>query len=343
MKKLISIILSILAYGIYQSNVNLQLTIYMFLFASCTYGSKHTNVSRNICIYISHFLISFVLYELIANCIPSDAYLAEQVMWGKEDVLKVIKNILSYAKLVLLGGQVFYTCTYFICAILMLCSITLTCKKKMMNVWCLLGILGLMASPLFLSCITGIASSYRSQMMLPLANACMFYLGYEIMKSLFDIKKIVSICFLGIGIFFLLEQGEPLTRLIYTHDCIGQEDQKQASQIMFELDKCQGIQDKPVAILGHLNARTNKSCYTQQDCVTHLCISVFELDYLIEPQYFFSTSRILGYFNMLGSSYTAIDSILIEQAKDLGKDMPSWPQNGCVQEYENFIILKLSD
>ena len=143
-------------------------------------------------------------------------------------------------------------------------------------------------------------------------------------------------------------------RMYYTQDIIRDADLITAAQMIERIEGIEGGQtnsgqkvNKPVVFLGHLDAKTNASCYTKTEAPSYLSYSVYEFAYIIgvpvdTPDYF-NTGRILGYFDTLGFHYDMPSTAMVEEAKAVGAGMEHWPAVSSVQEMQEYVVVKLSD
>jgi len=150
------------------------------------------------------------------------------------------------------------------------------------------------------------------------------------------------------GVFFLLCQSAVLMRLFYTQDTIRDADRMTAVQMMTRLAQTDGAEDgKPIVFLGHMDAKTNASCYTKREAASYLSYSVYEFAYIegvpVDTPDYFNTLRILGYFETMGFAYTAPSAELAAAAKAQGADMERWPAADSVRDTADCVIVKLSD
>lgn len=341
------ILFSIFSFGIYQSMVNLQICLYIAVYLFSV--SKSDKAQRRYLIKnaILHFGISFALYEMIVQLFFSSGnYLSSQIGWLSGDLRAVIWNLLAYIKRILFALDVFYPMTYFccvLCSVLFLVWTLLHNKAKFVPY--LAGIGGLLASLFFLSFVMGTPSPYRAQCMLPFVCASIWLFMTRWFKERGKVPYRVCVI---TGVFFLLCQSAVLMRLFYTQDTIRDADRMTAVQMMTRLAQIDGADDgKPIVFLGHMDAKTNASCYTKREAASYLSYSVYEFAYIegvpVDTPDYFNTLRILGYFETMGFPYTAPSAELAAAAKAQGADMERWPAADSVRDTADCVIVKLSD
>ncbi len=95
----------------------------------------------------------------------------------------------------------------------------------------------------------------------------------------------------------------------------------------------------PVIIIGNRPFQGNNATLTGEIIGS----SFFDYDVNVEPVYYWSSRRILGFLHTLGADYSLPSKEGLATAKILARDMPVWPAEGSVQVQENMVIIKLSD
>lgn len=346
----LSIVLLVVSFGIYQSMANMQLCLYLGIFLFLLLAKKEDGkvIKKTILFTVVHFLSAFVIYQLIIKLFFTQSnYLTGQISWQYESFRFVVHKILNYMGDVFAGAQVFYTATYKVCVCLLaLLLIAIVAAKKKRSIWYVPGAAALAVSPFFLSVLTGSATVYRAQLMLPLACAIIWLFGIHCFTVLFTGigNKAVMNAGMILGVVFVLVQSAPLMRLFYTQDVIGRSDLMTATQMIDDIHEVTAVfGGKPLIFIGHRAPLRNGSCYSYEEAPTYLCRSAFELDYMAEPAFYYSTHRILGYFQTMGYYYARPTMEMMEQAYADGADMVCWPIDGSVKEFEDYIIVKLSN
>lgn len=188
---IISIICMVIAFGTYQSFVPMYICLVTALYLLKSMNEQKTNVKDVICDFLKlivTFLIGFIIYSVISNFFIKSDYLTQNILWGKEEVSTIIKNIIKYMKTVILGES-FYNKSYLIMMILLfMTQIIIDFKKsffvKFKNL-CI--VIVFLLTPFLLEIYVGQDSQIRSQLTLPVATA----LGFIIIRKLFisDFKK----------------------------------------------------------------------------------------------------------------------------------------------------------
>ncbi|MDE6056146.1 MAG: glucosyltransferase domain-containing protein [Lachnospiraceae bacterium] len=345
---LVSIPCTVISFGVYQSMVPLQLCLYIGMFLVLAYvqegGQEHVLASyvRNALI---HFLVTFGTYEIIAKLFFSGSgYLTDQIAWKRG----TIRLIGGYYLTFLRPDGMYATVAYDICsAILLIALVLLFWRLRRRSAGYVLGGIGVMISPLFLALVMGVPTAVRAQMMLPMADGLMWLFGMHVicteLKGCWRRYSCALLVFIG-GIV-ILSNASPLMRLFYTRDVIGKADDMAAVMIVDKVGKIPSAQEgKPLIFIGHKDALVNPACFQSDQYMTYVSMSAYELNYMTEPQFFFSSCRIIGYLRTLGFDQFAEPTMeMMASAYGDCEDMPVWPLEGSVREFEEYIIVKLGE
>lgn len=336
----------VFSFGIYQSMVNLQICFYIAIYLFLISGGNKEERVHFARAAIINFLLTFAIYELIAKLFFSSGdYLSSQAGWLSGDIASVIFNLLAYIKRVLLALDVFYPITYPCCVLLSFAFLVwaFACDRKRFAPY-MLGIGALLASPFFLAIAIGAPLPYRAQCMLAFVCAFAWLFSARHLQGRGGCKY--ALCVI-IGTLFILCQSAVIMRMFYTQDVIRDSDKITAAQLMAKLDDTGAKNGKPVVFLGHMDAKINASCYTKWEAGSYLSYSVYEFAYIegvpVDTPNYFNTTRILGYFKAMGFDYAEPSAELTQAVKAYGDDMASFPDEACVRETSECVIVKLSD
>ncbi len=344
----LSIPFTVIAFGVYQSMVPLGMCLYIGMFLTLAYAQEEQG-ERVLPSYIRyaalHFLIAFGTYEIIAKLFFSGSgYLTEQIDW-KRGTLRLIG---AYYRSFLCPDGMYMTAAYDICVAVLIVALVLLFRRLR---WRFAGYasggIGLMIAPLFLALVMGVPTAVRAQMMLPMADGLMWLFGTHVICT--ELKgcwrRCLSTLLVLVGGIVILNNVSPLMRLFYTRDVIGRADDMAAFGIANELEQIPSAQEgKPLIFIGHRDALVNPACFQPDQYMTYISMSACELNYMTEPQYFFSTGRIIGYLRTLGFDQFGEPAMeMMESAYADCEDMPIWPLAGSVREFDAYIIIKLGE
>lgn len=348
----LSLPLVVISFGIYQSMVPMQLCLYLGCFLMMLYGEETEGKKRNVFAaagtMIVHFLIAFLIYELIAKVFFTHMdYLTSQVAWKDTEPRVVLWAIYDYIRVVLRAEGIFYTFCYDICWIIGLAAMVLLfLRLKWKSVWYGLGLLGVVLSPFFLTFLIGRFQFPRVQLTLPLACALLWLFGSHVIATeLREAPGRAASVFLGFaGCIMIYMNAMPMMRLFYTRDVIGKADEMTAAMVIGDLDEIAALYwGKPVIFIGHRQVPGNATCYESDVYDTYLLCSAFNMDYVFEPRSFYSTHRLLGFLRTLGFDFKGPSMYMMPSAVEDSYDMGIWPMEGSIREFDDYIIVKLSD
>ena len=173
----------------------------VFFLAELTAEQKKDGYLRQILWMIAHFGVVYLCYHwYMSTFLVSSDYMDSQMGWGRLPVLACIKNELRTLKNLLLGhgprNFSFYGCGVIL--LLVLAGSAFACRKKRNLPWekkkivyALLGLAGLVLTPLLLTAYMGEMIVTRSQFALPVAGA---FLGMYVTERLAETMVRVTGC-----------------------------------------------------------------------------------------------------------------------------------------------------
>lgn len=349
---LVSLPFTVIAFGSYQSLVLLQLCFYMGIFLMMFHTEKEKKMTgRVIGQSVFHFVLSFGISEVISRCFFSGSnYVSNMVAWQLGDYGACLRTIRGTLFNVVCQRDACHPLTYDLCWGIGLVALFVLLRRQGFKqaVWYGLGLLGVVLSPFFLLFVMGQAPMNRMLMSFPAACALLFLFSAHVLseEGKENRKRFARGFFVAGGCVLLFLNSGPIMRLYYTRDIVGKSDEMTAGQILEDLNEIPAVveQEKPVIFIGHRPAMRNASCYTLRDCFTYTIQSVFEMDYSFEPYYYYSTHRILGFYKTLGVQYLrGPKEEDMPAAYEDSEEMPIWPGEGSVQEFEDYVIVKLGE
>ena len=139
----------------------------------------------------------------------------------------------------------------------------------------------------------------------------------------------------------LFSQFGATLRLNYTDAKRYERDVEIASAIQLALTEVGADETTPIAFYGHIPTSLNNACMIVSEPLYH---SVFDWDWFLEPQYSFSSTRMVDFLNAQGCEYKAADAEVFESVvPDTAKDMPCFPAEGSVVMKDGIVIIKLNE
>ena len=109
-------------------------------------------------------------------------------------------------------------------------------------------------------------------------------------------------------------------------------------ELITRLEQVRGQDSLPVIVIGKKEFEGNNACLLGEV----IGRSFFDYDTDVEPAFYWSTRRILGFLHILGKDYAMVSEDRVEQAMEYSTYMPEWPAENSVQVWDGMIVVKLS-
>lgn len=304
---------------------------------------------RRIGLYVSLFLTAFVINLIITRLFFSSSdYLQQQILWGQGSFTGNIRNILYHIRQVMTGvDSIFYHWGYgLLCVtsfgLLLLAVLQYRKQKKIQLLMLLFLYTALMLMPFLMTIIMGGAPVVRSQLILPVMTGFLAYLNIALLQRVTLPKEKTELCaaaalllvcaVCGIG------QAKTTQALYYTDRCRYEQDVSIARQLIRKLELVNRW-NLPVVFVGSIEFEPNHACVTGEI----IGRSFFDYDTEVEPLDYWSTRRILGFLHTLGADYDQVPADRMEEALEYSTYMAMWPEDNCVEIWDDIVVVKLSD
>lgn len=344
-----------LAFSIYQSFVSMYIamciSVYLAYYKNLSDKKRNVDYLKIILRLIVSFLIAFLAFEIPVKLFYSgSSYLSGQVTWGKIPLKSSLINSIWQFKRMVDGQDLLYNLLYPLAGAALgiyFVIYTLRCVNFLEegNILYVLSGFAFLASPLLLSIVMGNIITYRSQLTLPYVVAyTVVYLldlfSSDSMENKMLWKRAGKVILLAVAVYFAYDQTALMARIFYTSDVCQANDERVAAQIAYDISRVSdGADDYPIVFVGSREADLNASCIRY----SYLGESAFEFSNSMEPYYYWSTRRILGFFNVLGINYKYPSRDQVSSAREEAQYMAVWPQEGSVVKSEDKIIVKLGE
>ncbi len=354
LRMLFSCLLLLLTFSIYQAFVVVFIfgTISILLLEGIGALQSEEDIAakdllKGILPYISVFFIAFLINTVITKLFFSVSdYLSGQILWGKFDVIDNLRAIVGHIIKVLTGYEsVHYHFSFGLLCIVTVCLVMLIGirfgkkhKNKGAIIVVLFYLIALLASPFLMTFVCGGAPVIRSQLVLPLITGFLAYLVVSLVSG-FKVRNITIFCVAAICIVGIWEETATTMSFYYTEEMRYEQDAALGRELITRINEVSETFDLPVAVVGNKPFSGNNACMTGEI----IGKSFFDHDVEVEPQYYWSTRRILGFFHVLGADYEQVDRSRFAEVVTYSLDMPIWPAEGSVQIYDNMIVVKLSE
>lgn len=340
----ISLILSIISFSCYQTNVILYISVALVAFYLRYEKENDFKINLVVCIkLILSFLSAFIINTIFSKLFfVQSEYLTDSIYWKSYSFKECINNIISYLKEVLFGSVVM-TSVFSILLVVILVLFIKTKKNSIYDFFRWVVIVVFLISPFLLSIYMGGSPFYRSQYVLPFVIGAGLMLSISMLKSAFSnkISIILKNVLLTFCSFTILLQTQTTLRIWYTEDVRYSQDYSMLQNIITDMRLNDiNYMEKPVIFIGKWDAPLNPSCLSVVEMVG---ISHFSMFSTTEPLYYYSSLGIyrLAVINGYNLKEPTIDDV--EEAKKEGQDMANWPNKGYIKEMDSIIIVRLSD
>lgn len=298
----------------------------------------------------SIFLTGFLFNQGITMLFFSGSnYLEKQIQWDITQICAGVGRILSHVRDVILGVGVFYFRAFLWMALVLFFLVLWYGRIKLREGqwsrglfwWKLFLLLGLYASPFFLTVLLGERPVIRGQLVLPFTMGFMTYMSIVLLKDILaDKKEWILGCLAALGLLAVWQEADITSRLYYTDAVRYQEDLWLAGNLEQDIarftDRCD--YSGTVVFAGKRKAPGN--CATITGDV--MGQSLFAWDTGVEPENFWSSSRIIGFMHCMGTSYREPTREQTMLATEYAKDMPCYPAEGSLGWCQGMVVVKLS-
>lgn len=317
--------------------------------------------------YLSVFLTSFVVNTVITKLFFSSSdYLDGQILWGKAAITDNLRTIAGHVVRAMTGYQsVHYHFSFGLLCVMAIILILLLCfrygkGKKGIVCVTLFYLAALLVTPFLMTLICGGAPAVRSQLVLPFLTGFLAYLNVTLVMTWRAVSAdasvqkeknekqehgtgklqgavttfVAAICVVGIW-----GQIQTTMSLYYTDRMRYDQDAFLGRALITEIERVTGGEKMPVAVFGKIPFSGNNVCIEGEI----IGKSFFDYDTEVEPKYYWSTRRILGFLHTLGADYPQVARERFGNAKIESDCMPAWPAEGSVQIRDRMLVIKLGE
>ncbi len=355
---IISVLLTTFSFGIYQSMLNIALTLFIGVFLLVIFTEDIKTFPKYIITFAASFTASFALNKIITMIFCREgSYFTDKIMWLKYPLGTCYHFVKHYIRVVLFAEKHAYSLTFLLAILIavfaMIFMLIKGTNKKSSNtrifllIMCLIG---LFISPFIIAVIQGFEPDSRTQLALSFSVSFMLAFAYSTLDHFClpeTLTKRLLVPFIVILAAILSINLVHATRLVHSRMLINKSDNKYLDAIANDLSayNCQNSDENsvPVILIGTLPADSDFYSFTyDEENKDYILISVFSLDAETDPRYFFSTNRIMSAMNLWGYDYKKPDvSHYMEEAYELSESMPSFPEDGYIAETDNFVLVHL--
>lgn len=199
-----------------------------------------------------------------------------------------------------------------------------------------------MLMPFLMTLIMGGAPVIRSQLILPVMTGFLAYLNIALLQQAGLPQGRAQLCAAAVVVLISaaggLAQAKTTEALYYTDRCRYEQDVALAETLIKRL-KLVNRWNLPVVFVGSIEFEPNNAC-VEGEIIGR---SFFDYDTEVEPLDYWSTRRILGFLHTLGADYDQVPADRMEEALEYSTYMAMWPEENCVEIWDDIVVVKLSD
>lgn len=344
------------ALGVYQAFAPFYLFCIVAL--GCLYeldasGTNHHFVWDELQYFLklfSVFLTAFILNQGITMLFFSDSnYLEKQIRWDSAQIGAGVRRILAHVRDVVWGNGVFYFQTFFWLALVLFVLMIWYGRKQLREGkwtpgifwWRFLLLLGLYASPFFLTVLLGERPVIRGQLVLPFTMGFMTYVSVMLAKNVTGEKtRWMESCIVLLGCLSIWQEADITSRLYYTDAVRYQEDLWLAGNLEQDIARFANCCDYHGVVVFVGKRKAPGNCATITGDV--MGQSLFAWDTQVEPENFWSSSRIIGFMHCMGANYQEPTKEQTLLATEYAGSMPCYPAEGSIGRCQDLVVVKLS-
>lgn len=344
---LYGIILLMLAISFYQSLIPVYIaivlaSIILFLLADLEEKKqkiKSIKILKLILNYVMALIVALVLYyilnKIIINFVPNEPYLNGFFGWEYKEINLLIEELKNYFLNIYFKGGIYGSFIVLPTIILSgLIIIVNAFKKNSYKIIIPLLIITFILTPMIMSFGLGISMPFRTQQVMLITIPFIWYLAYYFINS-----KILKNLFFIVVFLISLRQTMYINKLLYSNYLRYNEDvniSRKISDKIYDLN-IENLENYPVVYLGKKET-TEIPNNIKQELIGY---SIYEWD---NGNYV----RIQALVTMVADKFKTVyylkkDEDTLVKARDLSKDMPSWPNKGSIDFRGGMIIVKLSE
>lgn len=352
-KLLLGTLLLLLPFSIYQSMVVLFIfgTVSVLVSKTLNQFRNHESVNmlKETLPFLGVFVASFGINTLVTRLFFSSSdYLGGQILWGKYNVKDNLRAIAGHIFKVFTGYEsVHFNLFLGILSVCFACMVVFALVKShrepggnrkagRQTAKLLFYVAALFLTPFLMTFLCGGSPVIRSQLVIPFFTG---FLAFSCMRWLEGRKTIFLGLVVAVSIAGAWVQSDVTESFYYTDRMRYEQDAYLGRELIQKVQAVSGGETYPVAVIGRRPFQGNHSCLTGEIFGK----SFFDHDVEVEPVYYWSTRRILGFMHTLGGDFNQIPMGWTQTAVADSMDMPSWPAEGSVAVEDGMVIIKLSE
>lgn len=274
------------------------------------------------------FLFGFGVYNLVKLFLGANSYTSQYLHWGKESISDILKGYVGYLDYIFNGirpGSALSAVSV-LCFVLMLFLISVRQKKAERFFLILFGGLCCFICTFALNIVTGGSTPFRTMIPLMLLTSVPWIIAIEYLVS-YKIIKVVPVI---LSAFILLQQGILVNKIFTGAHLCAQLDMEMGYNIGIKImeEYPDVYSEKPLVFVGRYQ---------------HPSPSIIKIDAVGQSVFWRDRSSYKIYLlRYLGFDFIHSSNEQIAKADIYAQDMPVYPQEGCIQEFDDMIVVRLS-
>jgi hypothetical protein len=294
------------------------------------------------------FVLSYLFYTIAnkivmgALGIQTEAYINDQVHWGKDSVTECIVNIGLQVKKILLGKTIYYNVALAILMIFFLVYICFRWKQKRKAYYIFfLASLALCVCPFIMVLLLGGSVSVRTEWTIPFVTAflAMYLTGCFIDSEHFTVPLLLKRLALLLAFVMGMQQSMVTARIYYTEYAKYQQDLVMAIKISDRIEELNlgDSPQAPVTFIGAKPTHHTPSMYTEEE-IELSGRSLFSISFGT----FHGTFVMRNFMKSVGYDYELPTQDQVKRAEEISTAMGTWPDTDSVRYEEGVIVVRLS-
>lgn len=274
------------------------------------------------------FLFGFGIYYLFKLVLGATSYTSQYLHWGKESISDILKGYVGYLDYIfndIRPGSVLSAVSV-LCFVLMLFLISVRQKKAERFFLMLFGGLCCFICAFALNIVTGGFTPFRTMIPLMLLTSVPWIIAIEYLASYKFIKAVPVI----LSAFILLQQGIWVNKIFTGAHLCAQLDMEMGYNIGIKImeEFPDVYSQKPLVFVGRYQ---------------HPSPSIIKMDAVGQSVFWRNRSSYKVYLlRYLGFDFIHSSNDQIAKADIYAQDMPVYPEEGCIQEFDDMIVVRLS-
>lgn len=337
-------LLTAFSFGIYQSLIVIFITMIALIMLIKIKNNQLNWKSTIKFLFITAglFLLCFIGY-IIGNKLSmmyingvSNSYLTSQIHWFKEPILTTMQSIVKIIYNgyfgAIKGNRLFYGYINILAVLLIIVYILNVFLKKEKNKSLkIFASLIIFLVPFLLTILMGTNEAYRAQLALPIVIALIVTFFKDQFVN-FKYGKIISIFVIGI----LIAHQAILTNRLLVSDYYRYVDDVNYANLLYQEISKYDLKDKRVVMLGS-HTPTSPLITTKGEVMGY---SFFEWD---RYEKYGVGIRAGNFMKSLGYEINVPNEEDYKVAKQFEKELETFPNENSIMEYQNIVIVKLSE